>query len=240
MNTKTVLLDKLEEWKDFDWGSPAVSESNPIVFKDDPVALAWASYRHYKDGKGRWADLEDMSPTAEDYIKSADIRKYYADRIMMSMLSNTQISEFRKKLYGVVSNSLQLKKNDIGLLHRLPYFYEEDLAIDRVVAQTEGLTQRRETDRITAEFTVIEKVLKSRRSGEYTQFWLRSNNHSAPFMMVVKQDNPYHRLVNAIMSRPVTLSGWAHTKFHNGYHRGLGYFYLADIEVVNDQAETTE
>jgi hypothetical protein len=62
---------------------------------------------------------------------------------------------------------------------------------------------------------------------------MQSNSHSAPFAMVVKHDNPYYRLVNAIMSRPVTLSGWAQTKFHAGHHRGLGYYYLANIEVVD-------
>jgi hypothetical protein len=149
------------------------------------------------------------------------------------MLKNKQVSNFRRKLYGVVTNSIQLDKADVGLLHRLPYFYDEDLAIDRVVAQTQAVTERWETQRVTAEFSVIEKVLKSRRAGDYTQFWMRSNQSTAPFMMVIKQDNPYYRLVNGVLSRPVTLSGWAHTKYHNGHHRGKGFFYLADIEIIN-------
>ena len=236
MNTKTVLLDKIEEWKaDLAlFETPEFNKPSPMVFKDDPVAMAWASYRRWKDGGSRWIDLEEVAVTDEDRAKSAEIRKYYADRILITMLRNKSVSEFRRKLYGVVTNSMQLNKSDVGLLHRLPYFYEEDLAVDRVVEQTQGLTERVETDRVQAQFTVLERVFKSRRSGEYTQFWMKSDSHSAPFAMVIKHDNPYYRLVNAIMSRPVTLSGWAQTKFHAGHHRGLGYYYLANIEVIND------
>ncbi len=232
MTTVNVLVDEIEEWKT-DLTKFEIKQSQPVEFKDDPVALACASYRRWKDSGSRWVDFDDVTVTQEDRAKSSDIRKYYADRILLTMLKNKQISEFRKKLYGVVTNSLQLNKADIGLLHRLPYFYEEDLAIDRVVAQTRAVNERWETQRVTAEFTVLEKVFKSRRGGEYTQFWMHSNQSTAPFMMVVKHDNPYYRLVNGILSRPVTLSGWAHTKFHAGHHRGLGYFYLADIEIVN-------
>lgn len=231
MNHVTVLLDEIEEWKT-DLTKFEIKQSQPMVFKDDPVAQAWASYRRWKDGGSRWVDLEEVTVTEEDRAKSAEIRSYYADRILITMLRNKSVSEFRKKLYGVVTNSMQLNKADVGLLYRLPYFYEEDLAVDRVVEQTQGLTARTETDRVEAQFTVLEKVFKSRRGGDYTQFWMKSDRHSAPFAMVIKHDNPYHRLVNAIMSSPVKLSGWAHVKFHAGHHRGLGYYYLADIEIL--------
>lgn len=236
MNTVDVVVDEADEAdeliKAFDH-LKLETKPSPIVFKDDPVAMACASHRLWLAGGTRWIELEEAKITEEDRVKSAEIRKYYADRILITMLKNKQVSTFRRKLYGVVTNSIQLDKADVGLLHRLPYFYDEDLATDRVVAQTQAVTERWETQRVTAEFSVIEKVLKSRRAGDYTQFWLRSNQSTAPFMMVIKQDNPYHRLINGVLSRPVTLSGWAHTKYHSGHHRGKGYFYLADIEIVN-------
>jgi hypothetical protein len=234
MNTMTVFLDKLEEWKselnEFD--RMTAPKPDPVVFKDDPVALAWASYRRFKDNGTRWVDLDDVTATPEDYEKSAEIRKYYADRIVISMLRSKTISEFRRKLYGVVTNALQLNKADIGLLHRLPYFYEEDLAIDRVVAQTQGLDQRQETERVVANFTVIERIFKTRKTGEYTQFWLKSDQHTAPFMLIIKNDNPYYRFVTQVLQQSVKLSGWAYTKYHSGHHRGLGFYQLGDIEMV--------
>jgi len=234
MNTMTVLLDKIEEWKaelnEFERVNPPKTEL--VVFKDDPVALAWASYRRFKDHGSRWVDLDDVTATPEDYEKSAEIRKYYADRIMITMLRSKTVSEFRRKLYGVVTNTLQLNKADIGLLHRLPYFYEEDLAIDRVVAQTQGITVQVPAERVTAQFTVLERIFKTRKSGEYTQFWLQSDQHTAPFMLIIKNDNPYFRFVTKILQQPVILSGWAHSRSHSGHHRGLGYYQLGDIELI--------
>lgn len=234
MNTMNVWLDNVEEWKNElnEFDRMNTPKPDPVIFKDDPVALAQASYGLWKSNGIRWADLDDMKPTDEDYSRAAEIRKYYADRILITMLKNKTVSEFRKKLYGVVTNSLQLNKPDIGLLHRLPYFYEEDLAIDRVVAQTQPLTNRLMAERVESEFTVIECVFKTRKTGEYTQFWLRSKQHTVPFMLIIKTDNPYHKFVTKILEQPVKLSGWAHTKYHGGHHRGLGYYQLADIELI--------
>ena len=212
-----------------------IKTSEPLVFKDAAVAAAIAVHRRWKEANrsgDRWADLETAQITTQDRQVSAELRKYYADRIMLTMLGNNKISEFRRKLYGVVTDSLGLNKSDIGLLYRLPYFYEEDLALDRVVAQTQPLTQREPTERIHGLFTVIERIYRSRRSGDYTQLWMTRKGSTAPYMLTVKADNPYHRLVVNLLEQPKELSAWAHVKYHNGYHRGQAYYMLGDIELV--------
>lgn len=206
----------------------------PMTFKDDPVALAWSVYRKWKSNLSgsRWTELELAQATPEDHAQAALIRKYYADRIVISMLAAKNISSFRRKLYGVVTDSAPLNKEDIGLLYRLPYFYEEDTALDRVVEQTETVTQRFDDEQICAEFTVIERVARSRRAGDYTQYWMRSDICPNAFMMTVKDDNPYHKLIANLMEKPIRLRGHAVPKTHQGYHRNRAYYYLAGIEVA--------
>lgn len=234
MNHVNVLMEKLNEWKQ-DFERLELKSEEPVVFKDDPVAMAIAVHRRWKEANrtgDRWADLETAQVTEGDRQVSAELRKYYADRIMMTMLGNSKISEFRRKLYGVVTNSLNLNKNDVGLLYRLPYFYEEDQALDRVVAQTQSLTQREPTERVQGRFTVIERIFRSRRAGDYTQLWMTRESSTAPYMLTIKADNPYHRLVVNLLEQPKELSAWAHVKYHNGYHRGQAYYMLGDIELV--------
>ena len=234
MNQISVLLEKIDEWKQ-DFERLELKSAEPIVFKDDPVAMAIAVHRRWKEANrtgDRWADLETTPVTDGDRRVSVELRKYYADRIMLAMLGNNKISDFRRKLYGVVTNSLNLNKSDIGLLYRLPYFYEEDLALDRVVAQTQPLTQREPTERVKGRFTVIERIYRSRRSGDYTQLWMTREDSTAPYMLTIKADNPYHRLVVNLLEHPRDLSAWAHVKYHNGYHRGQAYYMLGDIELV--------
>lgn len=230
MNHVTVLLQKV--------AGPIVPEDLPdnqqfklLDLHEDPVALAWASYRRWRDNGNRWVDLHHLSTEPEDHAKSEEIRRYYADRIMISMLSKQNISEYRKKLYGVVTNTHQLAANDIGLLYRLPYFYVEDLAIDRVYEQTVTADQR-PAERITGRFDVIEQILQSRRSGESTQLWLRAQGSNAAYMLLIKTNNPYHRLVTNLLKSTVSLSAWAHVKTHRGYHRNWRYCQLADIELT--------
>lgn len=208
---------------------------DPVVFKDDPVAMAIAVHRRWKEVNrtgDRWADLETAQITEQDRQVSTELRKYYADRIMMTMLGNNKVSEFRRKLYGVVTNSLNLNKGDIGLLYRLPYFYDEDLALDRIMAQTQPLIQREPTERIQGRFTVIETVFRSRRAGDYTQLWMTREGSPAPYMLTIKADNPYHRLIVKLLEQPRELSAWAHVKYHQGYHRGHAYYMLGDIEAI--------
>ena len=234
MNNVVDLTEVFEEWKK-DITQLESTPQSPVVFKDDPVAMAIAVHRRWKEANrtgDRWADLETAQITAEDRQGSAELRKYYADRIMITMLGSKKISDFRRKLYGVVTDSLSLNKNDIGLLYRLPYFYEEDLALDRVVAQTQSLTQREATERIHGRFTVIERIWRSRRAGDYTQLWMTREGSSAPYMITIKSDNPYHRLVVNLLEQPRELSAWAHVKYHMGYHRGQAYYMLGDIELI--------
>ena len=238
MNRVSVLLDEfndvdndVEELKNLD----ILSSSKIKVFKDDPVAMAAAVYRTHCEHPARgdrWADLESAEISEQDRRTSAEIRKYYADRILISMLKNKTVSKFRRKLYGVVTNSLQLEQQEVGLLYRLPYFYQEDCVLDRVVQKTDSTVESGQTDRVQDKFTVIERVLRSRSAGDYSQFWMQGQNNSAAFLLSVKCDNPYHRLITNLVKQPVTLSGWAHVKVHNGHHRGWRYYMLSDIELI--------
>ena len=234
MNNVVDLTEVFDEWKK-DIAQLESTPQQPVVFKDDPVAMAIAVHRRWKENNrtgDRWADLETAQISAEDRQVSAELRKYYADRIMMTMLGNNNISAFRRKLYGVVTNSLSLNKTDIGLLYRLPYFYEEDLALDRVVVQTQPVMRREPTERIHGLFTVIERIYRSRRAGDYTQLWMTRKGSTAPYMLTIKADNPYHKLVVNLLEQPRELSAWAHVKYHMGYHRGQAYYMLGDIELV--------
>jgi hypothetical protein len=55
---------------------------------------------------------------------------------------------------------------------------------------------------------------------------------AAPYMLTVKADNPYHRLIVNLLEQPRELSAWLYTKYHNGHHRGRGYYMLGDIELI--------
>jgi hypothetical protein len=229
MTTQDLTLD----WDDF----KAVFKPEPepdVTFKDDPVALAWAVYRLYlKNPANRWADFADVEVTAEDRAVAQEIRSYYTGRILMdTMKSKNPMSEFRKKLYGLLIGETGLKKKDIGLLYRLPYFYVEDTDLDQVIAQTQSASVMFGKE-LAGTFTLIKRILVSRRSGDYVQFWLRHHKRMDPFLIVVKTDNPLLNLLESVLENPVQLSATAYHKTHRGYHRNRYFHQLGNVKLVN-------
>jgi hypothetical protein len=78
--------------------------------------------------------------------------------------------------------------------------------------------------------------MRSIKSGDYTQFWLRSQNFQpqAAWQITVKKDNVFHSLITSVLRQPVTLSGWAHAKKFRGAYQDRWYLALNDIELINE------
>jgi hypothetical protein len=227
MTTQDLTLD----WTvDFAAKTP---ESN-ITFAEDPVALAWASYRVYLDNPAmRWAAFDTVTVTNQDRAKAQEIRSYYTGRILMGAIKNNgNISEFRKKLYGLLIGETGIKPSEIGILHRLPYFYVEDTALDQVIEQTQSAVPLPSSN-LAGTFTIIQRILVGRKHGDYVNFWLSHNKRPEPFLIAVKSDNPLLPLLEGILANPVKLSATAHFKYHRGYHSNKHYHQLGNVELVS-------
>ena len=203
-----------------------------MEFHDDPVALTCASYRAFLESGVRWAELSDVTVTDQDRERAAHIRKYYSDRILLAAVAaKGEMSEFRRKLYGLLIGQTGLKKRDIGLLYRLPYFYAEDIAMDQVMEQTESATGPNPRP-VVGNFQVIRRIQVSRRSGESVQLWLQKDSSKIPYMIASKLDNPFLTLVENVLERPIVLQAIAHLKHHRGYYRNRLYYQLGNLELA--------
>jgi hypothetical protein len=229
MTTQDLTID----WT-ADFESVARTSEPDMAFTDDPVALAWAAYRMYlANPANRWADFADVDVIEEDRVQAREIRSYYTGRILMdAMKSKHPMSEFRKKLYGLLIGETGLKKKDIGLLYRLPYFYVEDTALDQVIAQTEAPKSALAQATVTGTFNLIKRIQVSRRSAESVQFWLQHHKKTAPFMIAVKADNPMLPLLENVLERGLPISATAHFKIHRGYHRNRGFYQLGNVKLA--------
>ena len=203
----------------------------PLVFKDDPIAMACASYRlsdnlrlSSQQGGFPWLDLHAVIVEPQDRATAADIRRYYADRLLMTALKSKGVmSEFRRKLYGVVTGNYQLKKSEEGLLYRLPYFYAEDTGLDHVMSQTQSASMI-ESKTVTGRFTLVKKIFCSRANARsHWQFWFVCDGLSVPFMTEIKDDNVLYKLFDSLTKTPQMLSALIHFKHHRGHYRDRVY-----------------
>ena len=209
------------------------SSSRRVNFKDDPIVLACASYRFWREGGHRWANLETVVPTELDRHQAELVRSYYRARITFERLRTTSeqpVSEFRRKLMGIIDGHYQITDKDLGILYRLPYFYEEDTAHDSIV-ETFPRTQSR-FDGSSATFELYKKVLKSRQRVETVQLWLRTTAYDAATCIAVQANNPLLPLLEGILAQgPVTfVADWRFKRLH-GYHYGYDYYEITNLKL---------
>lgn len=181
------------------------------VFGDDPIALGCAAYRFWNTvGTSRWLAFEAAEVTLEDRELANAIRKYYRARtehLLFDVLKHgtTTVSEFRKKLALIVADQYQkFTDQDRGILYRLPYFYHEDTAVDRVFANNAsadyyGAAPMTLSQPQQLHLQLLEKILVSRKNGDTVQYWFSSADTPARYQWSVRTDNTLSSLVASIV-----------------------------------------
>lgn len=240
-NVSIAAQDFLQQMQEFDRMSARQPVDSQIVFAHDPVACACASYRAWTHNPGsRWHDLDTIVPEQQDIEKAEQLKRYYRERLVMESLTQVgdiKRSEFRRKLALLSVNELPITSREIGLLHRLPYFYQEDLDLDAVVAETNCQISQTFPGALTVKnYCVIpsRRMLKSRSAGEYYHYWFKDTTYNHPHSLVIKSDNPLRSLIDGIFLLPeLRLNGHLFVKPFKGYHKSKQYYQLAEISLAS-------
>jgi hypothetical protein len=197
MSSVTNLKDLFKQWgTDLD-DAEKLSQSARASFSDDPLALSCASYRIYKnDSARRFTDLDSLKATQEDRNQAQAIRSYYSNAYTMKVLKGRPLTEYQQKTAEFLSGLYHLTTDELGLLYKLPYFYEEDLALDTVIAQTVSVEFKLPhlSDMTEYTLTPLIEILKSRKGAEIVEFVYRDQHNHAVIIVVRAGDNMAHML----------------------------------------------
>jgi hypothetical protein len=145
------------------------------------------------------------------------------------------MSEFRRKLYGVVTGNYQLKKSEEGMLYRLPYFYAEDTGLDHVMSQTQSVSiVNNATAKIAGKFTLVKKIFCSRaHAGSHWQFWFVRETSQVPYLVEIRDDNVLYKLFDTLTQQPQMFSaGTTHVKHHRGHYRDRVYIKMTQVDLA--------
>jgi hypothetical protein len=232
------LLNNINNTTDLtDWTTSFEEKPAPLVaLPADPVACACASYRVWKENPARrWEDIETVVVWQDDIDEAERLKKYYRDRMIIQTLKSTNgitRSRFKQKLAKLVVNELPITKTEIGLLCRLPYFYEEDLALDSIVADTnDSAVQGTMCHAYRGIFTPLKTVLVSRSTGDYYHYWFTDSKRT-PYSLVIRTDNPLRNMFEVIYKKgPMHLHANIYPKNMRGY-RNHRYYQLESVELA--------
>lgn len=228
--TKNLAIDTDQDILDFN-ALDLKPDALPALALDEPVARACASWRQWQTTGHMWVDLDTVTVTAEDRAQAHELKRYYREHMTLQALKGVgnNVSEFRRKLSALVTDQLIITRAELGLLHRLPYLYQEDLALDRVTAATVNPTERRLE--WTGVFELQESVLRSRRSATSMQYWLTMHGEPSAFLLAIVADNPLRAMWESLIVQPRHMTVRAYARSFPG-HRADRWYHQIHISGV--------
>ena len=210
-----------------------------MQFEDDPIALSCANYRLGQTGYGQYHDFDMLKPEPEDRQQALNIRNYYRAKITWQLLARTQQQQpptpFRQKLMGIIENTYQVTQSDLGILYRIPYFYQEDTAHDAIFADLPQYEIIRTLGKdIEENFVLTRQVSVMRRSRDTVQYWLRAEKTIVPCVIVIDSKNTLKPLLESILSRgSVRLrANWYPKTLWGGQDRDRAYYQLNSVKLA--------
>ena len=237
VSSNPLFQNILDEFENFERKlSPALPKL--VELKDDPVVLACASYRMYKENpRDRWVDFSSVVVWQDDREEAERLKTYYREKFkedtfqMLKQVNGSSMSPFRRKLYLLSNNDLVITEKEIGLLYRLPYFYYEDMALDDIVANTKTISETHPACKFDLNLTLYKKVLRSRSSNEINQYWFKEARSPHAFMLPVKTDNNLANFFESMATRPLHVESVVICKQMQGRPEHV-YYQLAGPQLV--------
>jgi hypothetical protein len=227
---------EFEKWLD-EIGMPKDKKSPAriVEFKDDPIALSWASYAVWKKFPARrWVDLKEVEAFPHDREMAEATRKYYRDRYTMDALKGKQLTQFQTTLYGIVGGENPILSDQIGILMKIPYFYVEDTTLDAIFSENKSVRR----DSVIAEnfedtITPLAYTFASRKSHEMHQYWFTdSKGHTT--LWSVAASNPLGSVVRSLHNRkePIRIrANWHHAR-QRGNRYDHTHWNLSAVELI--------
>ena len=241
-----IILDLVDDFESLmtDKTKEAVKKAREVpdaTFEDDPVALSITSYLIWKSKPHRrWVPITEVGRVVPEAREMAhELRKYYLQRNTMKLLMGRPHTEFQLKMDQFLSDIRPLKIDELGMLYRLPYFYQEDLALDQVFEGATNIEAKPDGPHLPvirhitthARLTPIREVLRSRKSGDFVQFWF-ADSVGQRHVYAVRADNSMISLFRSLFKRElIQIKAQAMLNRLPGSHIRTTYWKLSNLEL---------
>lgn len=173
------------------------------TFKDDPLALSCASYRIYKnDPARRFTNIDTVKATAEDRAHAQAIRDYYNARYTMKALKGLVLTDYQQKAAQFLSGLYHLTTEEVGMLYKLPYFYDEDLAVEQVIDASVSYTTTTVSVEQELTLTPLKKIHVTRKGASdfIHYYYLDQNQHAV--QIICPLTDRFNPMIEGLFNQP--------------------------------------
>lgn len=235
----TATVDPCDDMFEVEFGPK--EDRTPLNEKTDPLALAWAAYHVWqKFPQRRWVPFSSIEAHDHDHHMAQTTRRYYRDRLTMRVLRGQELTPIQREMLAISQGGV-LRRDHLGLLYRMPYFYAEDVKRDSLSSHYTAQVSAHNTGRQAwrpapllehqvQDLRPVTQILRTRKSGDVDEYWWR-NSEDQPVLWSVVSTNPLRSVVDSLWRRDhVTVRAF----FHHGQVRGQDFWhwYVSGVELA--------
>lgn len=190
--------------------SEADTVVEPTIFKFDIDLLA-AYFKYLNNQEDIWMmgfgqciieHNQMLTSTVEDhYVAMAEqVRNYYKAKLVQLSLSGKTLSAFRTKLYQVICNPKEINKEHVGILCRLPDFYQEDIAMDNILEQTKPVDTNTIylASEISEQYEFVGVTQRKIKTGSQQKYWFKNSQNELATLWV-ELSSPSIPILNMVL-----------------------------------------
>lgn len=191
--------------------SEADTVKEPTIIKFDTDLLA-AYFKYLNDssvnngmtGFGQYLVEPNLLPRLvidNHCVELAEqVRNYYKAKLVQLSLSGKTLSAFRTKLYQVICNPKEINKEHIGILCRLPDFYQEDVAMDNILDQADSVDPNKMyvASEISDQYEFVGVTQRKIKTGSQQKYWFK-NSQGELATLWVELSSPSIPILNMVL-----------------------------------------
>lgn len=209
------------------------------TFTEDPLLISCTLYRLVKEtpesnqyrclGLTEHQDKIISKITQQDRVFAEIVRSYYKSKLLVAKLRGQHFSKFKKdlELYLNTDSSEKISNKYLGLVYKLPYFYEYDMKLAEIF---EGEYKSIDKDylskdhtRSSVELSFIEKADNGQKKSRNYEYWFK-DEFGNRIRLLLEKNNPIIPLwENTIKSGNVVIDSRFALKQRDNLH-----FYAAN------------
>jgi hypothetical protein len=176
-----------------------------ITLAHDPLVSAAAAWRFNKRTKS-YANFEVLEVTMVDHQLADQMRNYYQAKLVELALTGKKLSPFRAKLASIINGRKIINTSELGLLHRLPHFYFEDLDTDWVFNSTRFIPDLAAEDQrpgVEAVFDLVplRRSVRQKAGGHLVRYWF-ANQDDNPCCITAVENNVMLPMMDDLFAQP--------------------------------------
>lgn len=202
-----------------------IENQPPVRLYSDILAISCQAYREgkeYLETHFVYPSHAISKPKPEDFDLANKIRKYYMDKLTLSMLQGRKQSKFRQELMHFLSTDdantkdFKYESSIFGMVCRLPAFYHYDIALEEIMgSRYRKLNKSELTYNFINTLRFKKKLLSLNKRQPGKEYWFEDQDGDM-VMIRITNDNPLDSLFyNLVTKKDIVVKGHFYPKIRD-------------------------